>query len=79
MKLMLAVYCTIFLKAMQQQNVIGGHYQWAVLTSYMLAVVEVATIIWIVHTGWSAIPWVGTGASMGCISAMYIHRRFIRR
>lgn len=78
MKIMIATFFLIFLKAIQQQNVVGGHYWPAFLTSYALALVEVLVIYWIAKTGLDAVLWVGTGAAFGCITAMFLHKKLIK-
>lgn len=78
MKIMLATFALVFLRAIQQQNVIGGHYALAAVTPYAIAVAEVASVLWVVSTGWSAVPWVGTGGALGVLSAMAVHRRYFR-
>lgn len=75
MKIMIATFLLVFLRAIQQQNVIHGQYVMAAITPYLLACAEVASVLWVVQTGWSAIPWVGTGGAIGVTSAMLFHRR----
>ena len=77
MKIMLATFALIFLRAIQQQNVIHGHYILASLTPYAIACAEVAMILWVVKSGWSSVPWVGTGGALGVTLGMYVHRRFL--
>jgi len=72
--LLLITFALVFLRAIQQQNVIHGHYTAAIATSYAMAVAEIGLITGIVTTGWPAIPWVGTGGALGVISAMWLHR-----
>jgi hypothetical protein len=79
MNLLIATFFLIFLRAIQQQNVIHGNYLLAAVTPYALAVAEVASVLWVVNTGWSAIPWVGSGGAAGVVTAMALHRRFIGR
>lgn len=79
MKLLIATFGLVFLRAIQQQNVIHGHYWLAAVTPYAMAIFEVATVLWVVDTGWSAVPWVGTGGAMGVTSAMLLHRKLLRR
>jgi hypothetical protein len=79
MNLLIATFALVFLRAIQQQNVIHGHYVMAALTPYALAVAEVASVLWVVSTGWSAVPWVGTGGALGVVSAMAVHRRYFGR
>jgi len=74
MKIMMATFALVFLRAIQQQNVIHGQYYLAAITPYAIAVAEVASVLWVVQTGWSAIPWVGTGGAIGVTSAMMLHR-----
>lgn len=78
MKIMLATFGLVFLRAIQQQNVIHGQYILAAITPYAIAIAEVASVLWVVQIGWSAIPWVGTGGALGVTSAMFLHRRFMR-
>ena len=78
MKIMIATFALVFLRAIQQQNVIHGQYLLAAITPYAIAVAEVATVLWVVQIGWSAIPWVGTGGAIGVTSAMALHRRIFQ-
>jgi len=68
----------VFGRAIQQQNVIHGHYVAAALTPYLIAAGEIAVIGAIVVDGWSSWAWIGTGGGIGAVAAMWIHRR-IRR
>lgn len=77
MKIMIATFALVFLRGIQQQNVIHGHYVLAAITPFAIACAEVATVLWVVNTGWPAIPWVGTGGAIGVTSAMYVHRRWL--
>jgi len=68
----------VFLKAMQQQHVIGGHYLWILPTSYGLAAAEIAIVLYVARDyGWGAWPWLGTGAGLGAVAGMWIHRRWL--
>ena len=69
----------IFLKAMQQQNVIHGNWVLVPFVSLGLAVVEVAIVLFVVQSGWAAIPWMGTGAGLGAVFAMWLHRKLFKR
>lgn len=75
MTIILATFALVFLRAIQQQNVIGGHYWMAAITPYAIAVAEVASVLLVVAKGWPAIPYVGTGGALGVTSAMYLHRK----
>ena len=79
MSLLLATAALVFLRAIQQQNVIHGHYVMAAITPYGIAIAEVAMVLFVVDTGWPSIPWVGTGGAIGVIAGMIVHRRIFRR
>ncbi len=74
MKIMMATFMLVFLRSIQQQNVIHGNYIMAAITPYAIACAEVASVVWVVQTGWSSIPYVGTGGALGVISGMYLYR-----
>ena len=73
MNALIASFCIVFLKAMQQQHVIHRHFYWAAVTSYGLAVCEVAVLLIVIDKGWPAVPWIGTGGAMGVTLAMWTH------
>lgn len=75
----LATAMLVFLRAMQQQNVIGGHYGLAVLTSFGMALAEVSVVLRVVDTGIAAALYVGAGGALGVTAAMYVHKRWVRR
>lgn len=74
----LATAALVFLRAFQQLNVMRGHYVAAALTPFAIAAAEVASVLWVVSAGWPAVPWVGAGGAVGVVSAMVVHRKFIR-
>lgn len=74
-----AVFITVFGRAIQQQNVIGGHYLAASITPYLIAIGDVGAVLYTVQAGWAAIPWVGTGGAFGAVSAMWLHRKITGR
>jgi len=77
--LLIATALLVFLRAFQSQNIVHGFYWWATGTSYIMAIGEVAVVLFVVDKGWASIPWVGTGGAIGVISAMYIHRKHLQR
>lgn len=77
MEVMVATFSLVFMRAMQQQNVIHARYGWAMVTSYAIAVTEVSVVLFVVSIGWRAIPWMGTGGAIGVASAIYVHRRWV--
>lgn len=70
-----ATFALVFLRAMQQQHVIGGHYIAAALTPFAIACAEVASVLYVVSIGWAAVPFVGAGGAFGVTLAMYVYRR----
>jgi len=79
MKILLATFLLVFMRGIQQQNVIHRHYLAAAVTPYAIAIGEVATVLWVVDIGWPAIPWVGTGGAIGITLSMYIFKRVTKR
>ena len=70
---------SVGLKGFQHKNVIGDHYKLVFITSYLMAVTDVAVIGLVAANGWSmAIP-MGTGAACGMVGAMLLHKRFVKR
>jgi hypothetical protein len=75
MKIAFATFVLVFLRALQQQNVVHGNYLLAATTPFAIAAAEVASIVMVVQTGFGAVPYVGIGGALGATSAMWIHRR----
>lgn len=74
MTALIATALLVFLRAMQQQNVIHGHYVMAGVTSYLIAGAEIGVVLSIIHMGWAAVLWIGTGGAIGVTAAMATHR-----
>ena len=72
-------FVSVFLKGFQHQNVIGGHYRSAFFISYAMALADVAIINFAVARGWTMALPMGTGAALGIVTSMYIHRRLLER
>ena len=79
MLIIAATALLVFMRAMQQQNVIGRHFIAAAITPYFIALGEVASVLLVVDTGWSAIPLVGTGGAIGAVAAMIAHPYIVRK
>jgi glycogen synthase len=79
MTILLATFVAVFGRAIQQLNVVHGHYWSAALTPYLIAAGDVAVVLLVVDAGWWSIPWAGTGGAIGATAAMWMHRRFWRR
>jgi hypothetical protein len=65
----------VFGRAIQNMNVIGGHYLAAAVTPAVIAAGEIAVVGAIVVSGWSAWPWISAGGAIGSVGAMWIHRK----
>jgi hypothetical protein len=76
---MAATALLVFGRAIQQQNVIGGHYFAAALTPSLIAAGEIAVVGAIVLDAWAAWPWISAGGAIGAIGAMWLHRRMTRK
>ena len=79
MNIIFATFLLVFLRGIQQQNVIHGHYLTAAITPFAIAAAEVAMILWVVDIGWPAVPYVGLGGSLGITSSMYVHKKVFKR
>ena len=77
--LLLSAALLVFMRGMQQQNVIHRYYWWAAITSYLIAIGEVAIVFNVAQIGWSSIPWVGTGGAIGVTASMYAHNKWIKK
>jgi hypothetical protein len=75
----LAQFTVVFLKAFQQQNVIHENWGLVPFVSMGLATTEVTIVLFVVKTGWHAIPFMGAGAGLGAICAMLVHKKLFRR
>lgn len=64
----------VFSRAIQQQNVIGGHYWLAATTPMLIAAGEIGVVGAIVLDGWAAWPWISAGGGFGAVVAMRLHR-----
>jgi hypothetical protein len=76
---MAATALLVFGRAIQQQNVIGGHYLAAAVTPSLIAAGEIAVVGAIVLDAWAAWPWISAGGAIGAIGAMWLHRRMTRK
>ena len=71
---LLATAALVFLRAVQQLNVVHSLYLPAAVTSYLIAAAEIGVILSIVDQGWSAVVYIGTGGAIGVTLAMTFHR-----
>ena len=68
-------FCAVFLKGFQHKNVIGNHLKLIAVTSYAMAVFDVATVMLIYKGGWLIALSSGTGAAVGMVVAVLTHNR----
>ena len=77
MSILIATFMLVFMRSIQQQNVIHGKYLFAAITPYAIAIGEVASVLLVVDKGWTSIPWVGTGGALGVTLGMVVHRKWM--
>ncbi len=72
-----ASFVFVLLKAFQQLNVVHDQTWWVMPTSFGMALCEVAVVANVASAGWGLIVMpIGLGGGLGCLLAMYLHRRF---
>ena len=59
-------------------NVIHSKYTMIAVTSYLLALTDVAVVSIIVEHGWNTVLAQGSGASFGMLASVYIHNRWVK-
>ena len=74
----LVSFIAIFLRGFQQKNVIHSKYTMIAVTSYLLALTDVAVVGIIVEHGWNTVLAQGTGAALGMLASVYIHNRWVK-
>lgn len=76
--LMLVTAVLVFVRGIQQLNVVGGHIFMASATSYAIALAEVYFVADVAVKGMSAVPFVGTGGAIGVAGAIMLHPKLKR-
>lgn len=79
MDVLIAAYFLVACKSFQQLNVVNYKYLWVFPTSYVFAAGEIFIVLKIVFGGWDVWFWMGTGAGLGAITAMYFHKKMLKR
>lgn len=79
MILFLITFITVFLLAFQQQNVVGGHYKMAVLTSFAIGFTQFYT--YRLAAFGDPFDWVymSLGGAVGVVLSMYLHKRVLKK
>jgi hypothetical protein len=72
-----AAFIFVLLKAFQQLNVVHHQVWWIMPVSFGMAFCEVYVVANVASAGWGLIVLpIGFGSGLGCLSAMYLHRRY---
>jgi len=81
LEMFVACYLYVLLRAFQQRNVAFDNYGWVIPTSYGMAMLDVFIVAFVAHLGWSVSVVVanGTGGCLGAISAMWLHKRWVKK
>lgn len=72
-------FTSVILKGFQHKNVIGNHMKSVFVTSYAMAVFDVAAVSLIIKGGWPIAISSGTGAAFGMIAAMALHDKLFKK
>lgn len=77
MEILISTFFTVGLLGFQQQNVHGGHYLLAAITSMAIAGAQYVMIVSVADGG----SWIlmGIGGAAGVTSSMFIHKKYVRR
>ena len=74
-------FAQVFALGFQSRNVNGHHYGWAMSTSFLIGLSQAA--VWKTITAATSGPIevavYASSGSIGIVSAMYVHERFVRR
>lgn len=74
-----ASFISVFLKGFQHKNVVANLYFNTAVTSYAMAVMDVLLIGLISKSDWTIAFTTGTGATLGMLTAMYLHNKFFNK
>jgi len=70
-----ATFALVFLRSVQQLNVVHHKTGMAAITSFLIAGAEVTSILSVVAIGWQSVPFVGAGGALGVVTAMAAHKK----
>ena len=77
--LFLSTFSVVFALGFQQQNVTGGHYIAAFLTSFWIGGSYLALYRWMPDPTWGQVAAYLGGGPFGIVSSMWIHKRTVGR
>lgn len=73
----LTSFLTVGLKGFQSKNVIGHHVKSVAVTSFCVAMCEVMLVGLVATNGWSVAIPSGLGASLGMVTSILLHDKFL--
>lgn len=74
----ITTFVAVALKGFQHKNVIGNHLKSIVITSYFMAVADVAATLIIISTGWTIALSAGSGAALGMLVSIKLHDKIFK-
>lgn len=74
----ITTFVAVALKGFQHKNVIGNHLKSVVITSYFMAVADVAATLIIISTGWTIALSAGSGAALGMLVSIKLHDKIFK-
>jgi hypothetical protein len=74
-----AAFSTVFSLGFQQQNVVGGHYFAAFLTSFVIGASQIVLWRFVPDASAQQIAATLMGGPLGIVSSMVVHRRYMRK
>jgi hypothetical protein len=76
-----AGYLYVWLRAFQQRNVAFDNYWYIPPVSYCMAAVDMFVIVNVSRNGmsWKYVAIYGTSAALGAMSAMWFHKRYVKK
>lgn len=76
-----AMFAYVFVRSFQQRNVIHDNYKWILPVSMCMATIDVFIIAYIAHKGFrlEIVIANGSGGGFGCLLAMYLHKRWVKK
>ena len=74
-----STFLVVFALGLQSQNVIGGHYVAAFLTSLVISAMNMVLYKLAPNSTWPEIAAFMAGGPFGIVASMWAHRRVVRR
>lgn len=68
----------IGLRTVQTKNIAGDHERLAFVTSYFMTATEFISVGLFIRNGWIMFTPTATGAALGIVCAMKLHKRFVK-